>query len=404
MKQLQLKDIASYIRGYKEKEIDLIYHSDALRRPYGMSFKSDLRERTIQALWDELQCYEALDRSVPVGVIAFNLEWQQTYVNTAFCKMVEWPEKELIGRAPPFDYLPGEQDHDDSISTLKAVFIGKSQNEGIEKRLRRSTGEKFDALLFASPLTDRFHQKIGWVASVIEITKQKQMVQSLQQSQDQLRALASNLWNLRENDKTQLAREIHDSVFQTLIAIKFGLENIQLICPEIPENMNESLTGLLSTVHLAMKDVQNLHMELRPSLLDDFGVISTIDYLCRKFRGTYPDVTIEKVIQLQESDIPVVFRTILYRTCQEALVNAGKHGKASVVRVTLQNLVDSIQLAIQDNGRGFDREKVFAPGSQSSGSGLFSMKEQVELFGGTFLVESSPGGGTNVHATWPCRN
>jgi PAS domain S-box-containing protein len=406
MEQLQFKGIASRIHGYKETELrqnDLIYPADVIERPYGMSLKTDLRNHTIQALCDELQCYESLDQSIPVGVVAFDFEWRQTYVNTTFCRMVEWSEKELIGRMPPFDYLPGEHDHDSSTSKLQAIFYGRDPAEAIDVSLRRSNGERFDALLFTSPLTGRFQEKIGWVASVIDNTEQRQMLRSLEQSQEQLRSVASNLLNLRENDKSQVARVIHDSVFQNLIAIKYGIESIQLKHPEVAEMMNDSLSGLLATVHLAIEDAHKLHMELRPSLLDDFGAIAAIDYLFRKVRETYPAVGFNKVVRLQEFEIPQILKTVLYRTIEKALISIVKDGKANAVSVIVQKVKDSIQLVIQDDSTGIDQGKRFTPGSRPLGSDEVSMKEQVELSGGTFFKESFSGKGTRMDVIWPCQ-
>ncbi len=142
-------------------------------------------------------------------------------------------------------------------------------------------------------------------------------------------------------------------------------------------------------------------MNLRPSILDDLGLLPTIDWVCRVFHATYPGIQIEKRVDLQEEEVPDALKAVLYRISQEALNNIAKHSQADLVAFSLEKKGGKIDLTIQDNGHGFHlRESLFAGGS-NHGLGLTSMRERAEMFGGSFAIESTVGKGTAIRASWP---
>jgi signal transduction histidine kinase len=142
-------------------------------------------------------------------------------------------------------------------------------------------------------------------------------------------------------------------------------------------------------------------MDLRPSILDDLGILATISWFCREFQTTFPSISIETQINIQEDEVPDSLKTVIFRIMQEALNNVAKHGKADLIRLTLWKNDDKIELVIQDNGQGFNLPEVLAMDSSRRGLGLASMRERSELSGGSLAIESTPGKGTTVKAEWP---
>ena len=142
-------------------------------------------------------------------------------------------------------------------------------------------------------------------------------------------------------------------------------------------------------------------MDLRPSTLDDLGVLATLEWFCREYQKTYSHIRIEKQIGLQENDVSATLKTVIYRVTQEALNNIAKHSKADLVRLSLEKRKDKIELAIEDNGIGFDLEEMLSPDRSKRGLGLTSMRERTDLSGGAFTLESTPGKGTMIGASWP---
>ena len=142
-------------------------------------------------------------------------------------------------------------------------------------------------------------------------------------------------------------------------------------------------------------------MSLRPSVLDDLGILATINWFCRQFETTYSNIRIKKEIEIEEHEVPDSLKIVIYRVLQEALYNIAKHSKAAVVYLFLQKTDQTVQLVIRDSGQGFDLEETYSRKGTARGLGLDSMRERTELSGGSFSIESNKGKGTVIRALWP---
>jgi signal transduction histidine kinase len=218
----------------------------------------------------------------------------------------------------------------------------------------------------------------------------------------ELRRLSSQLLEVEENTRRRIARDLHDSIGQSLTAIKFGLENaLTRSSQDIAKESAELLETLIPLIQQASKEVRQIHTDLRPSLLDDLGIMSTISWFCRELEKVYSGIKIEKQMDMEEKDVPEPLKIVIFRVLQEALNNVVKHSKAALVRVSVKARNGKLELVVGDNGQGFDVERVSLVRSSEKGFGLTSMKERTELSGGAFAIESTPGVGTVVRASWP---
>ncbi|HEX9011363.1 MAG TPA: ATP-binding protein, partial [Holophagaceae bacterium] len=140
-------------------------------------------------------------------------------------------------------------------------------------------------------------------------------------------------------------------------------------------------------------------MALRPSTLDDLGLIATLAWFSREFQSTYPHIQVDHAIEVEEAEVPDPLKTTIFRIVQEAMNNAAKHSQASRITLALRVVFGALQLVVADNGVGF---KPGEPRRQdaSGGFGLAFMRERAELFGGAFVVTSGVGVGTEVTAQW----
>jgi signal transduction histidine kinase len=136
-------------------------------------------------------------------------------------------------------------------------------------------------------------------------------------------------------------------------------------------------------------------------MLDDLGVLKTLDWLCREFQQLHPSIRIEKAIEIQEDDIPEPLKITIFRLVQEALHNVAKHSRAELVTLTLDEVGGRIRLMVEDNGDGFSVPESLWEEPQKKGLGLNSMRERVDLSGGRFSLDSRVGEGTIVTAQWP---
>jgi len=142
-------------------------------------------------------------------------------------------------------------------------------------------------------------------------------------------------------------------------------------------------------------------MDLRPSTLDDLGILATISWFCREFQATYPELKIKQDIQAEEQQIPTLLKTVIFRIIQEALNNIGKHSQAVKIRLNLAQKDHHLHLIIRDNGVGFDLKNAFFLDGSTRGMGLAGMKERAKLSGGALTIRSQPGKGTRIQAVWP---
>jgi PAS domain S-box-containing protein len=226
--------------------------------------------------------------------------------------------------------------------------------------------------------------------------------EEIRESENRLRYLSSQLLTIQENERKRISREIHDSLGQSLSAIKFRVESIlQELRGSRQKTTAQSLENVIPIVQQSIEEARRIQMDLRPSILDDLGILSTISWFCREFQTTYKGIGIEAQVDIKEDEVPDSLKTAIYRIMQEALNNIAKHSGAELVRLFLTRTDNKIELQIQDNGMGFDIEENLSLQRSRRGLGLTSMRERAELSGGSFVIESIKGKGTTIRANWP---
>jgi PAS domain S-box-containing protein len=217
---------------------------------------------------------------------------------------------------------------------------------------------------------------------------------NLRESESRLHHLSSQLLTAQENERRRIARELHDSIGQSLAATKFILEKklSQLSKGSPPPGV--TLEDVIPMIQNAIEESRRISMDLWPSVLDDLGILSAISWFCRQFGMVYSSISIEKQLDIREDEVPVPLKVVIYRVLQETLNNIAKHSQADRVYISLWKQDGKIELTIEDNGIGFD------PETSRKGLGLVSMKERVEFSGGMLAIESDLGSGTTIRATW----
>ena len=219
----------------------------------------------------------------------------------------------------------------------------------------------------------------------------------------------SELLACQERERTRIAAELHDAIGSSLSAVKFELdkvvERIQVEAPHsgfaaegfVADTVRKIILDLKGTI----EEVRRIAMNLRPSILDDLGIVATIGWFCREFEGCYQGVHVVRQISVEEKDIPDSLKTTIFRILQEATNNAMKHGNANLIRITLSRKADEIRLAVEDNGKGFDISEVPAKHDFNHHFGIASMRQRAKCSGGSLVIKTFPGTGTHVFAVWP---
>jgi signal transduction histidine kinase len=222
--------------------------------------------------------------------------------------------------------------------------------------------------------------------------------EELGRTREQLRDVSFKLLQAEETERKRIAQEIHDGVGQHWVIVKHRVENI---LQQLGKEIRAPLEDILPIIQVGMEETRRIQMNLRPTLLDDLGILATISWFCREFQKANPAVRIETKIHIQENEVANSVKTVIYRIMQEALNNVSKHSKANLVNLTLQKEEGKIEFIIQDHGRGFDVNAAYSLKSSEKGLGLAGMKERTYLSGGSMSIESTPGAGTTIRASWP---
>jgi signal transduction histidine kinase len=236
-----------------------------------------------------------------------------------------------------------------------------------------------------------------------DVTRRKRAEMALRESGERLRRLSTELLLAQEKERKRIANELHDGISQSLTAIKFMAE--KGLAGEGFEGSppgEANLVFMVEKIQQTIEEVRRIMTDLRPSILDDIGIVATIGWFCREFRNVYSSIRVEERLSVEEEDIPDALKIVLFRMLQEAMNNVVKHSKADFVIVSLEKNANRIELAIRDNGVGFDVKSTFSPKSGSTGLGLRSMKERAELSGGSLSIKSRKGRGTLIKGVWHC--
>ncbi len=235
------------------------------------------------------------------------------------------------------------------------------------------------------------------LGSIVDVTARKNAEDRLRSSERELSALSEKLLLAQEAERKRIALELHDGIGQSLSAIKFGVESALQACGETtPQQNGKYLQSVVNKLRDAIKEVRSISMGLRPSMLDDLGLVATIGWFCREFQSLYPAIRIKKRAELEEFEIPDVLKIVVFRILQEALNNIGKHAGASTVCVELARTRGTLTLRIEDDGRGISSEAFRV----AKGLGLSSMKERAKLSSGRFTVDTSHATGTVIQVVW----
>jgi PAS domain S-box-containing protein len=305
--------------------------------------------------------------------------------NQSLADMFGYPLAELLGRHILDLAAPESRDE-----VRRHLLAGDERP--YEATGRRRDGSTFPGEIRGKTITHR--GRTARVAVLRDITRRKQAKEKLREYAQRLQGLSRRLLEVQEQERRHLARELHDEIGQVLTGLRLTLErNRRLPADEL----RASLAETQEFVRELTAQVRDLSLRLRPTMLDDFGLLAALLWHFERYTAqTGVRVSVEHR-GLERRLAPEV-ETAGYRIIQEALTNVARHAgvAACVARVWLDKGV--LYLQVEDGGRGFDAERVLR---RDRSTGLSGMQERVELLGGRFTVESGPGQGTRLLAELP---
>jgi PAS domain S-box-containing protein len=358
------------------------------------------RKRVEEELRESESRFRQLYDDAPVGYYELDSEGQIMQVNRTGLVMLGYEPQEVVGQ-PVWEFVEEQevsrQEFHDKISGVL------TPPPAFERTFRRKNGTVFPALVQNRLIRDTEGHITGIRSTILDVTERKQMVETLRESEKRLRFLSSQILSAQENERKRIARELHDGLGQILTAVKFKMEETLRNRGGHPGEADlRSLETLIPRLQEGIEEARRIGMDLRPSILDDLGILATLGWFCREFQKIYSGISLEKQIDIQEKDVPDPLKTVIYRVLQEAMHNIAKHSKADFVSISLKRTGERIELLVRDNGRGFNPQEALSDENPRKGLGLSSMRERTELSSGHFTIESVKGEGTTIRASWPC--
>lgn len=209
-----------------------------------------------------------------------------------------------------------------------------------------------------------------------------------------LRDLSARLLEVQEDERRAISRELHDEIGQSLSALLFGVGNLSAsLSANCQAEAREQLSEIRKLAERTVAVVRDMSLLLRPSMLDDLGLVPAVQWQAREISRT-KNLPVEVHADSISEDLPDEHKTCIYRVVQEALHNVARHARAKRVNISLAEHDGRLLLKIQDDGHGFSPER-------DRGLGLLGMKERVEHLGGVCRIQSQPGSGTLVDVQLP---
>jgi PAS domain S-box-containing protein len=318
----------------------------------------------------------------PAGVLDFlNQRWLD-YTGLSLKQAIEEPTRTVH----PED-LP---------RALEKWLVVKATSEVYEDemRLQRADGEYRWFLVRVAPLLDEQGSTVKWFGSSIDIEDRRRAEKDLEEANRRLKILSRRRVKVQEEERRHLARELHDEIGQALTAAKI---NLQAALEESNTPKSKRIHETVSILDRLLGQVRQISLNLRPSMLDDLGLVPALRSLVDE-QGRRASIQIRFLAKDIPENLDPETRITFFRIAQEAITNAVRHANATQINVDLGRKNGNLRLRVRDNGRGFDAESTQA---QTVGLGLLGIKERAALVGGRARIMSSPGKGTTVDATLP---
>ncbi|MFD2369529.1 histidine kinase [Brevibacillus sp. GCM10020057] len=303
-------------------------------------------------------------------------------VNAALEQMTGWTESELVGCKHICELCLGMATCLEETSCADC-FFKQVQMPSFEMRLKTKDGRETLVAASSARLPDESRGKL--VLVLRDMSAQQQAEKERYQNK-----LTNYVIQAQEEERKRIARELHDGVGQALYSILVGLNVVGQ--GQLSDPIRQHVNDLLQMTSKAMEEVKRMALELRPSALDDLGLLPALRSLMKRVEKSF-DIQVELHVQGERRRYTAAIETALYRIIQEAMTNTAKYARASQLGIVFDDRDKEILVTIVDDGVGFEVEKTLHEGK---GLGVFGMKERAQLLGGTVDIRSAPDEGTTV--------
>ena len=329
--------------------------------------------------------------------------WQQLKNKSTLARKVE---KKHIARTYQYT-LRKISDYDASIDQCYAVLTidDITSRQSVEKSLKEHTQELEKEVNNRTKELKKANSQLEH-----ELQSKKAANKELEESQASRLTLLREIFTVQENERKRIACELHDSIGQSLGATKFKLEELLIDKQNIINADYDEFSDVVKKLQSIIQEVRHISMDLRPALLDDLGILVTLNWFCREFGNTYSGISVKQIINVNESDISDDNKVVIFRIVQEAMNNIVKHANATNIILEINHSYSGLTMSISDDGCGFNKDLLIKKQLSESGKdntiprcnfGLSSMRERAESTNGKFFIGTLLNNvGTRISVSW----
>jgi PAS domain S-box-containing protein len=347
------------------------------------------RKRAEEALQESEERYRQLFNNESDAVMIFDATSKQIEdANPATLNLFGYSKKDFVNLT--VEDISAEKDK--TKAAVKRIKSGDSEGKYIPLRyFVKKNGATFPGEIYAGTFISNGRKKI--IGAVRDITNRMQ-------AEEAIRELSFSLWNAQEMERKRIASELHDDFGQTLAFLKIKIKNIQNKLPSHQNELKEECENTLKYADQLIEKVRTLSHGLTPLILNHLGLTASLQSLIEDF-SKYSYMKIKKDIANIDKMFSPVAEIAIYRIFQEIFTNIEKHANADHVKIEITKQNNSVYFQIEDNGKGFDIEKIELNYLNEKRIGLASLKERVRMLGGRFKIQSHMNEGTKINFTVP---
>lgn len=397
LSKLEVNKISHTERELQRKDGSTFY-AEAITQmmPSGqaVAFIRDITERkkVAMALHESEERYRLLFNNNPLPMMIFELKnYRFLDVNKTAIDRYGYSKREFLNMTA-LDIRPPE-DIEKFYKGLDLISNGLV-NVGVFRHLKK-TGETMEVEIYLHDF--QFDGQKARLVLAVDITEKRKAETGLLETTRQLRELSAHLQDVREEERANMAREIHDELGQQLTILKMDISWLGKKLRDLEDAaVQERIAETLNMLNETIQTVRRLATTLRPSMLDDLGLVAAMEWQSKEF-GNRSDIRIWFKSNLRSGKLAAPVATSLFRIYQETLTNVGRHAQARNVWADLWEEKDRVTLTVRDDGRGFDMQ---SPAGKKT-LGLLGMRERALMLGGQLEISSIPGKGTTIFVTTP---
>ncbi|MEO6541380.1 MAG: PAS domain S-box protein [Ferruginibacter sp.] len=374
------------------------YEGEICLMGVGLDFSE--REKAGKALRESEERYRALVENATEALVVFDME-KQLFVSVSESASVLFKmSKEELLKIGPVNVSPTYQPDGRLSSDAAAEYIKKAvrgEKASFEWIHCDKAGKLIPCEIWLVHLPSENKKLIR--ASIIDITERKQAKELLQKSYEDIRQLASNLQSIREDERTNISREIHDELGQQLTGLKMDLHWLARKINSSDEEISNKMKESIELINATITSVRKIATDLRPSILDDLGLLAALEWQGEEFKKR-SGTDVRFINKAGDILLPPMAVTAIFRIYQELLTNIARHANATLVTTTLEKKNNNLYFCIKDNGSGFNLETI----SNKRTLGLLGIKERTLLLNGTYDFKSKPGKGSETIISIPMKH